>query len=227
VSDRLAQRLRSAARGRDVGLGYALVVVVVAAVVFAQPTAVSERWILECSTNVENLRARPLLVLALSAFVVSSPWGLWTVPLLVAVLGAVQRWVGRSATVLVAVFGHVLATVFVAVLLEAGIARHVLDRDLAREPDVGVSYVLAAVWGLLLFRAVPRRRRRTGLLVLVGLVGLVLLSETFTDVGHLVAWATGVGIGFVGSRMASALAQDRASDPPRRVIEASVPATDG
>lgn len=217
--------LRRLLAGRDLAVGYVLVVVGVAAVVFAQPEAVSRRWVLECSTNLQNLRAQPLRVLVASAFVVSSPWGLWTVPLLLAVVGAAQRWVGRAATLTVALFGHVLATVFVAVLLQAGIATHVLDRDLAREPDVGVSYVLAAVWGLLLFRAAPRRRALVGGLVLVGLVAVVLLSETFTDVGHLVAWCIGAGTGLVGSRMAAATGP--AAQPARDLSAASGKAAAG
>lgn len=143
-------------------------------------------------------------MLFLSAFVLSSPWSLWTMPLIVAVLGSVQGWLGRTATVLVGLVGHVLATVFVAVLLQVGIARHPLDRSLAQEPDVGLSYVLAAVWGLLLFRAAPACRRRTGLLVCGGLTAVVLVSETFTDLGHLVAWLTGAGFGFIGTQMQAA-----------------------
>lgn len=199
-----ARRLRGWLAGRDLAVGYAVVVVAVALVVFAQPSAVSHRWVLESSTNLHNLRMRPVRVLVLSAFVVSTPWSLWVVPVLVAVVGGAQRWVGRTATLVVALFGHVLSTVFVAVLLQAGIATHLLDRDLAREPDVGVSYVLAAVWGLLLFRASPQRRRVVGPLVVLGLLAVVVLSETFTDVGHLVAWCIGAGTGLVGSRMAAA-----------------------
>ncbi|MCW2600904.1 MAG: hypothetical protein JWM02_2733 [Frankiales bacterium] len=189
-------------RGRDVGAVYAGVVLISGIVVFAQPHGVAAQAVLDSSTNVSNLRTQPLLVLVLSAFVVSSLESLWILPCVVWVFGAAQRWVGRAATVLVAAFGHVFATVFVGILVHAGIAHHALSNGVAHEPDVGVSYGLAALVGLMVFRLPQATRRKVAVLGTAALIGFVLVSQTFTDLGHLVAWGIGLAMGFVGSRFA-------------------------
>ncbi len=194
---------RGLLRGRDVAVGYALVVLVLAVALAVQPDRVHDHLVLRSSTNLVNLRNRPLLVLVVSAFVVPDLGGLWLLPVLLVVYSAAQRWVGRTATLLVAAFGHVFATVFVAMLLAAGIAHNQLDRSIAHEPDVGVSYGLAAVLSLLT-RRLPGRLR---LFSAWGTVGYLLLrlalSQTGTDLGHLVAWLIGLSMAVVGHAMAT------------------------
>ena len=196
---------RNLVRDGDLALGYAIALIVLALVVFSQSEGESSRLVLAASTNLVNLRHQPLVSLLLSALVVSSPWGLWLLPFVVWAYATAQRWLGRTSTVLVAVFGHVFATLLVALLLSAGITHQVLSRSLAREPDVGVSYGLAAIGGLLLFRLAPGRRWRLGALVTVALGALIAVGQTFTDLGHLIAWGIGVSIGFVGVRLAVAI----------------------
>jgi hypothetical protein len=191
-----------ALRGHDVGVAYAVLVLLVAVAVFAQPHGTAGQAVLDSSTNLHNLRTQPLSVLFLSAFVLESPWSLWILPVLVLVFGATQQWLGRAATVLVAGMGHVFATVFVALVVNAGIAHHQLSRRVADEPDVGVSYGLAALAGLLVFRLSGRGRTRVVLAVTAGLLVAVALSQTFTDLGHLVAWGIGLATGLVGTRIA-------------------------
>src|SRR5947209_11175808 len=129
----------------DVAVGYGAIVVVVAVTLQLLPGSVHQKIVLDCSTNLVNLRERPLYVLVVSAFVVSSLAGLWLVPWLMLTYAATQRWLGRFSTVFAALLGHVGATLFVAVLLSAGIWHHVIDRAVANEPDVGVSYGLACL----------------------------------------------------------------------------------
>lgn len=206
--------LRGLLRGRDLAVGYAVVLVASVVVVFTQPRGAAADLVLSSSTNLENLRSHPILVLLVSAFVLSSPWGLWILPFLMWAYSAGQRWLGRGATVLVALFGHVFATVFVGVLLTAGIAHHQFSRGLAQEPDVGVSYGLAAVLGVLLFRLPPRRRQLVAGGGTAVLLGLVVVSQTFTDLGHLVAWGIGLAMGLVGSRIAAAAPPAAAASAP-------------
>jgi hypothetical protein len=194
-------------RERDVGVAYALLVLLAVIAVFAQPNGVAGRIVINSSTNLQNLRGKPLDVLVLSAFVLESPWSLWILPVLVVVFGAAQRWLGRAATVLVAASGHVFGTLFVALLVNTGIAHHQLSRRLADEPDVGVSYGLAALLGLLAFRLGARWRPRVVLAGTAVLILVLVLSQTFTDLGHLVAWTIGLSTGLVGTRMAAASAQ--------------------
>ncbi len=174
-------------RGTDLAWAYVAVVVVVAIGVRVLPGTRPGDLVLDTSTNLDNLRHTPLLVLGASAFVVSPVWGLWILAPLVAVFGAAQRWLGRAATVIVAVLGHVGATLFVAVLLAAGINDGVLDADLARAPDVGVSYGLAAVAGVLVGRIPRRWRSWYALGVLAVAAGSLALDRDFTGVGHVTA----------------------------------------
>lgn len=199
--------VRGSLRRADVGWAYAAVVLVVAVVVRVPGTRTQD-LVLESSTNLENLRHTPLLVLGASAFVVSPVWGLWILVPLVAVFAAAQRWLGRAATVIVAVLGHVGATLFVAVLLAAGINDGVLDADLARSPDVGVSYGLAAVAGVLVGR-VPRRLRPWYALGVLGVAaGSLMADRDFTGVGHVTAVLLGFALAVLTAR--------RDQGPPER-----------
>jgi Mn2+/Fe2+ NRAMP family transporter len=118
----------------------------------------------------------------------------------VGVFGAVQRWLGRAATVIAAVLGHVGVTLFVAVLLAAGIDDGRVSPTLATAEDVGVSYAVTTLAGLLVGR-VPRRRRpwyAAGLLALV--VGALVIGPDFTDVGHLTAVLLGFAFAVLAAR---------------------------
>jgi PPOX class probable F420-dependent enzyme len=196
------RRVAPLVRDADLAWVYAAVVVVVAIIVRVLPGARTGEWVLDSSTNLDNLRDAPLLVLGASAFVVAPVSGLWILVPLVVAFGAAQRWLGRAATVIVAVLGHVGATLFVAMLLAAGIARGQLDPAVARAPDVGVSYGLAAVAGLLVAR-VPARLRGwyvVGLLALTA--GPLLVRPNFTELGHTTAVLLGFALALLAVRAA-------------------------
>jgi Rhomboid-like protein len=186
-------------RGADVGWAYAGVVVVVAVVVRVLPGITTEELVLDSSTNLDNLRHTPLLVLLASAFVVAPLRGLWILVPLVAAFGAAQRWLGRAATITLAALGHVGATLFVAALLSAGIDDGRLSPALARAEDVGVSYAVATVAGLLAAR-VPRRLRpwyAMGLLAVTA--GPLVVEVDFTEVGHVTAVLLGFALASVAA----------------------------
>jgi hypothetical protein len=194
------RRLVELLRGTDLAWAYAAVVVAVAIVVRVLPGTRPEDLVLDTSTNLDNLRHTPLLVLGASAFVVAPVWGLWILAPLVAVFAAAQRWLGRAATVIVAVFGHVGATLFVAALLAAGINDGVVDAELARAPDVGVSYGLAAVAGVLVGRVPRRWRLWYALGVLAVALGTLLPDPDFTAVGHVTAVLVGFALAVLATR---------------------------
>ncbi len=196
VRTRLAPLFRDA----DVAWVYAAIVVVVAIVVEAAPGATTEELVLDSSTNLDNLRHTPLLVLGASAFVVAPLSGLWILAPLVVTFAVAQRWLGRAATVIAAALGHVGVTLFVAVLLAAGIDDGRLSPALAQARDVGVSYAVATVAGLLV-GWVPRRLRpwyAAGLLVLT--IVPLLLDADFTEVGHLTAVLLGFALAVLVTR---------------------------
>ncbi len=195
------------ARGRRVAFAYTVLVLLTALVLALVPDHVQHEVILQSSTNLRNLRVHPLFVLFASAFVVSNLWGLWQLPLLLWGYGALERWLGPVAAVVVGVLGHVGATLFVATLLVAGIDHGQFDLAVRDVTDVGVSYGLAAVGGVLAVR-VPRRWLTAYLLfisafLLAGLFGF----KTFTELGHLTAFVIGLGLGQLVHRAAAGSAR--------------------
>jgi hypothetical protein len=107
---------------------YLLVLVVVAVVLALLPAQVADQVVYNASTNLQGLRNRPLLVLVASAFVLLGGLaGLFWLPLVAAAMGAVERWLGKLAAVLVFALGHVGATLGLAVMLVSGIAHRMID----------------------------------------------------------------------------------------------------
>ena len=84
--------------------------IVISIIAAAQPPARLRDIVSGSSTDLVNLGQRPLAVLFASAFVVSPVWGLWIVAPMVVAYGALQRWLGRASVIVVAVLGHVGAT---------------------------------------------------------------------------------------------------------------------
>jgi hypothetical protein len=216
----LGQRVRSLARdllrlvrSSDLAMIYAAIVVVVAVVLAIASDSTHDHVIAESSTNLVNLRDHPIWVLIVSLFVVSNLAGLWQIVLLLPLYAAAQRWVGRAGAIVVALIGHIGATLFVATLLSAGIFHGWLGRDVAREPDVGISYALAAVAGFLVTE-VPRRWRAPYVIVIAGYFAAPLAyAPTFTAVGHATGLALGLALSLLSYRVARAALARSSADP--------------
>src|SRR5664279_6258455 len=178
---------------RCVGL-YAVLVVVVSVVAATQPPSLLRDIVATSSTDLVNLRQRPLSVLFASAFVISPVAALWIVVPMVVAYGELQRWLGRVSLFVVAVLGHVGATLFVATMEVTELAKGRVGFSIAVSPDVGVSYGLAAVAGVLIVRVAETWRRRYIIASLVLIVGQLLILRNFTGLGHLTAWLIGLAV---------------------------------
>jgi hypothetical protein len=186
--------------GGDVGLVYAAAVTALGLALTVLPDQVAARFVLDSSTNLVNLRQHPPFVLVVSAFVEPSVWQLWIVVPMVVVYGLIQRWLGRAAVVISAVLGHVGATLFVATILTAGIAHGRIALAQARATDVGVSYGLIAGLGLLAARVPQRWMPRYALGFSVALATALIVSRSFTSLGHLCAWTIGLALAVLVQR---------------------------
>lgn len=190
----VGHRIRELWRGRDVAVVYALLVVAVSLIVAVKPPGQLRDIVASSSTNLANLRQRPLAVLFASAFVISPASGLWIVAPMVVAYGALQLWLGRASVIVVGVLGHVGATLFVATMEITEIAKGRAGFRLALRPDVGVSYALAAVAGVLVVRVAHTWRRRYVAVSLVVVVGQFFILNNFTALGHVTAWLIGLAV---------------------------------
>ena len=189
-----SQMLGELWQGRDVAMVYAVLVVVVSVVAATQPPSLLRDIVQTSSTNLVNMRQRPLSVLFASAFVISPVSGLWIVVPMVVAYGGLQRWLGRASLFVVAVLGHIGATLFVATMEITELAKGRVGFSIAVSPDVGVSYGLAAVAGVLVVRVPDPWRRRYVIASLIVIVGQFLILRNFTGLGHLTAWLIGLAV---------------------------------
>jgi hypothetical protein len=166
-------------------------------VLAAVPSQLRELLLHHNSTNLMELRKHPIRVLIVSALWIQSPVALALCAVLYEVLHApAERWLGTRRWLLVAVTAHIGATLVSQQAVLVGIHLGVLPTSLAHTVDVGVSYGLAGVAGVLVHH-IPGRRclRWLGATALLGLFGWFLAADrTFTDLGHFCAVLIGLGL---------------------------------
>jgi hypothetical protein len=184
--------LRNAIRTAPVTSAYLLVLFVTTWVLQTTTARISNRLLLEQSTNLHHLGDDPIRVLIGSAFWLSTGWELivWAA-LFPFVLAPVERRLGSARATLVFAAGHIGATLLTAAGLWIALRIDVVERSVVNAKDVGPSYGFFAVAALM--TGLVDRRLRTpwaaGLIVL--LVVTLAISQSFTDVGHLLALAIG------------------------------------
>jgi hypothetical protein len=195
----------------------AVYLLVLAGTTFAAATS-SDRTafhlLLKASTNLRNMTSHPVRVLVSSAFWVESTTWFWpTVALVAVVMGGAEVVLGTRRTLVAFAAGHVCATVLTVGAIGVGVARGLLPHDLAHALDVGPSYGLAALGGVLVTRASRRWQRRAGAgALLAGLGVAMILDGDFTDAGHLIAASVGLLVGHV---VIHYMAEDGGFEPPR------------
>ena len=137
------------------------------------------------STNLHELEHEPVRVLIASAlYIDGSSW--WPYLLLYTAFHApAERWLGTVRWLLVAAIAHVGATYISEGDLNWLIQHALAPASARRVLDVGVSYALAGVQAVLVYKLVSRWRApyMTVLLVYYG-VPMLLPGRTFTDLGH-------------------------------------------
>jgi hypothetical protein len=144
------------------------------------------------STNIHELSHNPVRVLVASAFWIDSGHWIPYAFLYTAFHAPAERWLGTPRWLAVCALAHVLATLIsegaLLIAIREGIAPHHAVNTL----DVGVSYALAGVVGILTYRIAPPWRYAYLPIVLL-LFGLPLIEgRTFTDLGHFVSVLIGL-----------------------------------
>lgn len=151
------------------------------------------------STNLRHLMHDPLPSLVRSALWIDGDgWFLYAIAY-ATIHATVERWLGTARWLLVVVVAHVGATYISQSVLLWAIDTGRAPQSAINVIDIGVSYGLAGVAGILVYRLARKWRAP----YLVGLVALALTPvvwplfsgghPTFTDIGHLCAVLIGLG----------------------------------
>lgn len=158
------------------------------------------RLLRQQSTNLHYLRREPLRVLAASLFWLDGRRWWPYVPVYAGVLAPAERRMGSGRWLLVGLTAHVVGTAAGQGYLRRNIRAGQAPSQLATAQDVGVSYFVLGVAGAA-SRYLPRRVR-TGLRVAAAgaLAVDVVVRPTYTEVGHLTAFLTGLAMTRVARR---------------------------
>ncbi|MGW5351077.1 rhomboid-like protein [Streptomyces sp. NPDC004031] len=145
------------------------------------------------STNLVELHRHPVRVLIGSAFWIQTPSAFAFYGVLFALVHApAERWLGTWRWLFTAATAHVGATLVSQKAVFFGIRDDRLPHSLAHTVDIGVSYGLAGIVGVLAYR-VPFPWRWGYLAALLGFFARpVLNGGTYTDLGHLTAFLLGL-----------------------------------
>jgi hypothetical protein len=146
------------------------------------------------STNLNHLSREPTRVLAASLFWLDgSRW--WPyVPPFAAVLAPAERRLGTLRWLLVGTAAHVIGTYLGQGYLRRSIRAAQAPPRLADAHDVGVSYFLLGVAGTLSAYLPRRHRTLVRAAGVAALTGNAVVRPTFTEIGHLSAFVTGLAL---------------------------------
>jgi hypothetical protein len=146
------------------------------------------------STNLFQMSRDAPRVLVLSAFLLDSGRLLGQALTFTLVLAPVERWVGTYRWLATFAAGHIGATLATTVGIWLQV-REGAGASLVYPVDVGVSYGVAAVAGVLVYRLPRLLALGWAAFLTVDIGRAVVGTGTFTDWGHLVAFGIGMAMG--------------------------------
>jgi hypothetical protein len=144
------------------------------------------------STNLHQLATDPLHVLFTSLLWIDGKY--WTpyLVLLTLFLAPAEQWLGQIRWLTVGLTAHVGATYISEGLLYLAIQHELAPERLVHASDIGVSYFLVGVMGVLTYHIAPPWRWGY-LALLVAIFGVLLtIKPDFTAVGHFSAIFIGI-----------------------------------
>ncbi|GAA3780161.1 hypothetical protein GCM10022206_18900 [Streptomyces chiangmaiensis] len=155
------------------------------------PPQFEDDFLRQRSTNINELSANPVRVFLTSAMWIDGGRWLPYAVLYTVFHAPAERWLGTVRWLAVCIAAHVLATLAGEGALLQAIRDGTAPRSAADTLDIGVSYALAGVVAVLVYRiAAPWRYAYLAVVLCVYLVPLAA-SPTFTDFGHVVALLVG------------------------------------
>ena len=146
------------------------------------------------STNLFQMTRDAPRVLVLSAFLLDNGRLLVQAAYFTFVVAPVERWIGTYRWLYTFAAGHIGATLATTIGIWLQV-RQGAERGLVYPVDVGVSYGVAAMAGVLVYRLRRSWAVAWFAIVAVDIGRAVVSTGTFTDWGHLVAFGIGLAIG--------------------------------
>jgi hypothetical protein len=147
------------------------------------------------STNLHHLASDPLRVLATSLLWLDGYRWWWLYLLVFCVfLAPAERWLGSLRFVIAGLIAHVVATFLSEGYLYWQIQEAMVSPRYLNARDIGVSYAVAGIIGILTYAIALPWRWLYLLGALGGFAATVAVHPTFTSVGHLVALLTGLAL---------------------------------
>ncbi|MGW4094415.1 rhomboid-like protein [Nocardia sp. NPDC004750] len=151
-----------------------------------------ERLLGERSTNLRHLESDPVHVLVTSLLWIDGYFWLPYCVLFCVFHAPAERWLGALRWAIVGLGAHVGATYLSEGILALAIRHGYADPGMIDVRDIGVSYFLAAIIGVLTYHvARPWRWLYLGA-VLVWFAIPLLIHPTFTGIGHFSALLIGL-----------------------------------
>ncbi|MCX2929622.1 hypothetical protein ORI20_05010 [Mycobacterium sp. CVI_P3] len=187
------QRIAQFVRSAPVTFGWLTVLFLTTAVAHLLP-----RWHLlsllhKDSTNLHHLASDPIRVLITSLLWIDG--FVWWPYVLVfgAFLAPAERWLGSARFVIAGLTAHVVSTYCSEGFLYWQIQEAAVSPRYLNARDIGVSYVVVGIIGLLTYH-IARPCRWLYLVVVAGgaVLAVIVLHPTFTQVGHLTALLVGL-----------------------------------
>ena len=146
----------------------------------------------ERSTNLHHLDTDPVKVLVTSLFWIDGAFWLPYLVMFILFHAPAERWLGTIRWAIVGLSAHVIATYFSEGLLALAIRDGDATSSLVNVRDVGVSYFLAGVVGVLTYHiAYPWRWLYLGIVVAV-FASPLFADITFTEIGHFMSMLVGL-----------------------------------
>ncbi|WP_284437272.1 rhomboid-like protein [Streptomyces sp. TUS-ST3] len=152
-----------------------------------------EEFLRQRSTNIHELSSNPVRVLVSSAMWIDGGHWLPYVVLYSVFHAQTERWLGTARWLAVCAAAHVLATLISEGALLWGIRHGMAPASVVNTLDIGVSYALAGVIGVLVYRVPEPWRYVYGFAVLVVYAVPLVTGRTFTDLGHFTSVLIGFG----------------------------------
>jgi hypothetical protein len=151
-----------------------------------------EEFLRQRSTNIHELSNNPVRVLLASAMWIDGGNWLPYAALYSLFHAPAERWLGTARWLAVCAAAHVLASLISEGALLWGVKHGMVPASEVNTLDVGVSYALAGVMGVLTYRIPTPWRYPYVVVVLVAYGVLLVLGRTFTDLGHFVSVVIGL-----------------------------------